>query len=308
MPEHSTERHRPRIVVVGGSNTDLVARAPRLPLAGETLLGESYFKAAGGKGANQAVAAARLGAHVTFVCRLGADDLGDQAMAGFIADGIDTRQVVRDPACSSGVALIAVDMSSGDNSIIVIPGANGRLGPADVEAAEAQISAADMLVCQLESPLETTLRALEIARKNRVPAILNPAPARDLPDSLLGLVSVLTPNETEAALLSGGDASTPLDSAQRLLARGAGCVIVTLGPQGALIVDNEGERRVPGRAVARVVDTTGAGDCFTGALAVALSEGKTIDESAAFATQAASLSVTRAGAQPGMPFRREIDS
>lgn len=297
---------KPQIVVVGSCNTDMVARAPKLPRPGETVLGGPFVMAAGGKGANQAVAAARLGGDVTFIARVGADLFGEQALRGFEADGIHTEYIVRDPDAPSGVALIGVDEATGENSIIVAPGANARLSVDNIEAAAGVISEADILVCQLEVPLEAVHRALRIAREAGVRTILNPAPARPLPTELLEMVSILTPNETEAAQLASVRTDQP-ELAARTLNRVYGClVIVTLGPAGALVVDSGSEYVAPAPAVDNVVDTTAAGDCFTGALAVALGEGMGLAAAAGFACRVAAMSVTRAGAQPSLPYRHEI--
>ncbi len=295
----------PRLVVVGSSNTDMIVRAPRLPRPGETVLGGQFAQAPGGKGANQAVAAARLGAQVTFIARVGTDSLGDRAAAGFDAEGIDTTSIIRDPDAPSGVALIGVDETTGENAISVAPGANARLSVADIEAARAPLQSADIVLCQLETPLPTVQAALALARAAHVPTLLNPAPAQALSQEMLALVSFLTPNETEAAILSGRD--TPADAAQALLAQGAGAVVVTLGGQGALLATGRGETQIiPGRSVSHVVDTTAAGDCFTAALAVALAEGEALPQAAAFAHAAAALSVTQAGAQPSLPSRADV--
>jgi ribokinase len=296
-----------RIVVVGSSNTDLVVRAPRLPMPGETVLGGAFLRAHGGKGANQAVAAARLGAQVTFVARLGCDSFGDEAVAHFAAEGLDTRYVVRDPDVHSGVALIGVDEGRGENSIIVAPGANMRLSVQDIKAAEEAIRSASVVVCQLEVPLETVAAALSIARAAGVRTILNPAPAQPLPDELLRLATVLTPNEGEAALLAGDPGLAPAEDARILRKRGVANVLVTLGSEGALLVNEEGETHIPGRKVTNVVDTTAAGDCFTGALAVAIGEGRSLEQAAQFAGTAAAISVTRSGAQPSLPTRAEVE-
>jgi ribokinase len=298
---------KPRIVVVGSSNTDMVARAPSLPKPGQTVLGTSFEMAAGGKGANQAVAAARLGGDVTFIARVGADLFGDQAVMGFEKDGIDTRYIVRDPDTPSGIALIGVDETTGENSIIVAPGANANLSIADIEAAADAIASADILVCQLEVPLETVQAALRLARSAGARTILNPAPALPLPPEILTFVSILTPNEAEAAQLAGVSKDQPDEAAQNLLSMEVGTVIITLGAEGALVADPEGQRHLPAPQ-ASAVDTTAAGDCFNGALAVALGEGLSIWEAAAFACNAASISVTRAGAQPSLPYRRELSS
>ncbi len=300
-------RKRVRVAVVGSANTDMVARVARLPRPGETVLSAGFESVPGGKGANQTVAAARLGAGVTFIACVGADRLGDGLVLGLEAEGIDTRHVVRDPDAPTGVALITVDEATGENVIVVASGANAKLSVGLMEMAAEAIRDADVLVCQLESPLETVTAALKLAREAGKTTILNPAPAQALSDELLSLVSVLTPNETEAALLAGDARATPEAAARTLRARGVGQIVVTLGAAGVLLVTEEGETWLPGRPVARVVDTTAAGDCFTGALAVALGEGKLLAEAAAFANAAAALSVTKAGAQPSLPSRFETE-
>jgi len=295
------------IVVVGSSNTDMVIQLDRIPRPGETILGGNFVMAAGGKGANQAVAAARAGGDVTFVARVGRDMFGDEALAGFEKDGICVDHVVRDKECPSGVALIFV-AKDGENSIAVASGANGRLNPADVQKAQRAITSAAVLVMQLETPLPTVLIAAEIAAKAEVPVILNPAPACPLSDELLRLVSVLTPNETEAELLTGipvTDDASAERAADNLLARGVRTVIVTLGPRGAFVASEEFRGLVPGFEV-KAVDTTAAGDVFNGALAVALAKQQPWPEAVRFANAAAAISVTRLGAQPSAPKRKEI--
>lgn len=299
---------RPRVVVVGSANTDMVARAARLPRPGETVGGASFAMASGGKGANQAVAAARLGGLVTFVGCVGADALGDAAVLALESEGVDTRFVVRDPDAPTGVALISVDGATGENCIVVAPGANARLSVALLEMAARAIHEADVVVCQLESPPETVLAALKMARAAGKTAILNPAPARDVSDALLSLVSVLTPNGAEAAALAGAEGATTESAARALHARGVGAVVVTLGAEGAYVLAGDGDARVPAFAPTRVLDSTAAGDCFTGALAVALGEGQAMTEAVRFANAAASLSVEAAGAQPSLPNRFATDS
>ncbi len=296
------------IVVVGSSNTDMIIKLDRIPRPGETILGGEFVTAAGGKGANQAVAAARAGGRVSFIARVGQDVLGDQAVAGFVKDRIDVQHVARDKAAPSGVALIFV-ARDGENSIAVASGANGRLSPADVKKARKVIASAAVLVMQLETPLATVQAAAETAAKAGVSVILNPAPAQPLPDELLRLVSILTPNETEAELLTGitvDDEVSAGQAADRLLARGVQTVIITLGPRGAFVAA-EGLRKLIRGLPMQAVDTTAAGDVFNGALAVALAEGQTLEQSVRFANAAAAISVTRLGAQPSAPKRKEID-
>ena len=296
------------VLVVGSSNTDMIIRVPRIPRPGETVLGGEFSMAAGGKGANQAVAAARAGGRVAFVARIGEDDLGARALAGFQSEGIDTRFVLRAPGAPSGLALITVD-ERGENSISVASGANALLSAGDVEAAEAAFSAADILLLQLESPLATVEAALCLAEDKGLPVILNPAPARPLADDLLRRVAVLTPNEHEAELLAGvpvRDEEGAREAAVRLRARGPAAVIVTLGERGAYASSREFEGLVPAfKAVP--VDTTAAGDVFNGALAVALAENRPLAEAVRFAQAAAAISVTRPGAQPSAPTRAEIE-
>ena len=296
------------IVVVGSSNTDMVIRVPRIPRAGETLLGGVFLTAAGGKGANQAVGAARSGGKVALIARVGRDVFGDQAIAGLRRDGIDVSCVFRDKLTASGVALIFV-AKDGENSIAVAGGANAKLSPDDVRKATGVIRSAALLVAQLETPLATVAAAVRAAVRAGVQVILNPAPARPLPNSLLKLISVLTPNETEAELLTGIkviDAAAAAKACSKLRSRGVGTVILTLGSRGAFLADANGQKLVPGFKV-KTVDSTAAGDVFNGALAVALAEGKTVLDAVRFANAAAALSVTRLGAQPSAPTRAEIE-
>jgi ribokinase len=296
------------IVVVGSSNTDMIIKLARIPKPGETILGGEFVTAAGGKGANQAVGAARAGGKVTFVARVGRDMFGEQAVAGFVQDGINVDYVVCDKGAPSGVALIFV-AKDGENSIAVAGGANGRLSPADVRKAKAVFAKASVLVMQLETPLETVQAAAELAARAGVRVILNPAPARPLPDTLLKRVSILTPNESEAELLTGIKVDSEAaagKAAEKLRARGVQTVILTLGARGAFVATAEGRQLVPGFKV-KAVDTTAAGDIFNGALAVALAEGRDLIQAVRLANAAAAISVTRMGAQPSAPTRKEIE-
>jgi len=296
------------IVVVGSSNTDMIMKLDRIPKPGETVLGGEFSTAAGGKGANQAVAAARAGGKVTFVARVGDDVFGRQAVDGFVADGIDTVHVITDPHAPSGVALIFVD-ERGENSIAVASGANAYLTRQDIHSARDAIASAEVLVTQLETPLDTVLAAVELAVEHGVRVVLNPAPAQPLGEGILRHVSVLTPNETEADLLTGieiSDDAAALAAAQRLKALGVESVLITLGSRGAFMFDSDHEELIPGFEV-EAVDTTAAGDVFNGALAVALAEGSALTEAVRFANAAAALAVTKLGAQPSAPSREEIE-
>jgi ribokinase len=286
----------------------MIIRVSRIPLAGETLLGGEFLTAAGGKGANQAIAAARAGGKVWFIARVGRDDLGDAAVAGLRRDRIDVSRVTRDPAKASGVALIFV-AKSGENSIAVAGGANAALSPQDVHKAVAVIRSADVLVAQLETPLATVRAAAGIAATSGVPVILNPAPARSLPDALLRRVSIITPNETEAEILTGikvADETGAAKAAAALRSRGVRTVIITLGVRGAYLAGEGVGLLVPGFRV-KAVDTTAAGDVFNGALAVAMAEARPMLDAVRFANAAAALSVMRRGAQPSAPTRVAID-
>ena len=297
-----------RIVVVGSSNTDLIIKLDRLPRPGETLLGGAFLTAAGGKGANQAVGAARAGGEVTFIARIGPDSFGAQAVAGWVKDGINVDHVARDDTRPSGVAFIFV-ARRGENMIAVASGANGRLSPGQVKAAGPLFRGARVLLLQLETPLATVSAAAGLAAAAGARVILNPAPARPLPDRLLRRVAILTPNETEAELLTGikvdSDAAAGR-AADRLRARGVQTVIITLGAHGAFVVGGGCRQRVPGFRV-KALDTTAAGDIFNGALAVALAEDQPLLGAVRFANAAAALSVTRLGAQPSAPTRAEIE-
>lgn len=303
----ATRSPRPLVTVVGSSNTDMVINTPTLPRPGETVLGGVFRTAAGGKGANQAVAAARAGGDVRFVARVGDDNLGRAALAGFRKDRIDVGRVLPTEGTASGVALITVDRA-GENCIAVAPGANGLVTPADVERAFQDVAPPAVVLVQLEIPLEAVKATVRMGRVLGAVVVLNPAPARVLPPAILKLVDVLTPNESEAALLTGIEVRDQVGAgkaAAKLRDMGVRCVIVTLGAKGAWIQDDTGGRLIPGFKM-KAVDTTAAGDVFNGALAVALGEGKQVAEAVRFANAAAGISVTRLGAQPSAPTRAEI--
>ncbi|HEU5318942.1 MAG TPA: ribokinase [Chloroflexota bacterium] len=300
---------RPRVCVVGSFNVDLVFGAPRLPERGETLAGSAFGMFIGGKGANQAVAAARAGARVEMIGRLGSDSFGRDVTGALEEEGVVLRHVVRDAHEGTGVAGIVVDPHGG-NAIVVVPRANMRLTEQDVRKARGAISAADVLLLQLEVPLEASLAAAKIARQAGVRVILNPAPARDLPDALYAAVDVLTPNESETQLLTGVPATTregAVEAARVLAGRGVKTILLTLGERGALVLEQGGEPiAVPAPAV-EAVDTTAAGDAFCGALGVALAEGKAMDEAVRFACAAGALACTVMGAGPSLPRRERIE-
>lgn len=296
-----------KIVVVGSSNTDMILKLDRIPRPGETLLGGEFVTAAGGKGANQAVAAARAGGQVTLVARVGKDMFGEQAVAGFVESGINVDYVQYDKA-ASGVALIFV-AKDGENSIGVGGGANSKLSPADVRKAKGAFANADVVIMQLETPLETVQAAADLAAANGARVILNPAPAQPLPDKLLKKISILTPNETEAELLTGIKVTDEVScrrAADVLLGKGIKTVIITLGRRGSYVATATSAQLVPGFKV-KPVDTTAAGDTFNGALAVALAEGVSMPDAVRFANAAGAISVTRLGAQPSAPKRSEIE-
>lgn len=296
------------VVVVGSLNMDLVARAERLPRPGETLAGESFATVGGGKGANQAVAAARLGARVSMIGCVGADAYGEQLREALLREGIDCQAVARIEGVSTGVALIVVDAGS-QNAIVIVAGGNGRLTPEAVVQFDDLLLAADVVICQLEVPQATVGHTLRRARALGKTVILNPAPATGpLPVDWYASIDYLIPNESEAAALSGVPVSsleTARAAAQRLLELGVSKVIITLGAQGSLLADAQGFEHFPTPCV-QALDTTAAGDTFVGGFAAALVQGKSEREAIAFGQAAAALSVTRAGAQPSIPFLGEV--
>jgi ribokinase len=298
-----------KIVVVGSSNTDMIIQLDKIPLPGETVIGGNFSMAAGGKGANQAVAAARSGGDVTLVASVGKDTFGTQAVEGFKHAGIEVSHIKTINDVASGVAFIFVD-KYGENSIAVASGANAYLFPQDIELLQDTISQSKILLMQLETPLETVIRAARLAYEAGVKIILNPAPAQTLDDELLRMISILTPNESETELLTGitvKDETSALNAAKVLMKKGIEHVLITLGAQGVFMASEKDHKLIPGFKV-EAVDTTAAGDVFNGALATALAEGKIIDEAIHFANAAAALSVTKLGAQPSAPWLEEIES
>jgi ribokinase len=296
----------PEVIVVGSLNMDLVGRVQRLPVAGETVSGSSFDTVPGGKGANQAVAAARLGARTAMIGCVGDDAFGGRLRAGLEQDGIDCRGV-KTVAGSSGVALIVVDQA-GRNGIVVVAGANEQLGPADVDAAEPILAAAHIVALQLEIPLATVVHAARRAHALGRTVVLSPSPARRLPDELLACVDYLVANEIEAAALTGLPVVTPFDAiaaGHRLRQGGAGTVLVTLGASGVVTVGADGERHDPAPAV-HAVDTTAAGDTFVGGFCAALMRGRSLAVAVAYGQAAAAVCVTRPGAQPSIPFAAEV--
>lgn len=300
----------PRILVVGSSNTDMIIKSGRIPRPGETVTGGVYTTAAGGKGANQAVAASRAGAQVTLVARIGQDDLGANALQGFVREGIDVQYIIQDSEAASGVAFIVVD-EAGENCITVAPGANSRLAADDVRRAASVFADIDMVLIQLETPLPAVAETVALARQRNVPVILNPAPVprQPLPDSLMQQIDILTPNEWEAQALTGisvKDLGSAERAADRLHRSGTDMVIITMGAGGAYISGKEYSGLSRAFPVA-AVDTTAAGDVFNAALAVGLSEKRPLAEAVRFAHAAAAISVSRLGAQPSAPRRSEIE-
>ena len=296
-----------KIVVVGSTNMDMVVKTSHIPAHGETVLGGAFLMNPGGKGANQAVAVARLGGNVQFVSKIGNDVFGKQSFQLFQAEGINTSCILSDESLPSGVALITVD-AAGENSIVVAAGANANLLPADIERALGEIGTAGIILLQLEIPLATVQYVAEYAASNGIRVILNPAPAAVLSSQLLSHIDVITPNVTEASMISGinvSDIGTAKQAATRIRELGVDTVVITMGPAGALILEGAVFTHVPAPKV-QPVDTTAAGDTFNGALAVALSENKSLPDAVRFACEAAAVSVTRLGAQSSIPYRNEL--
>ena len=297
-----------RILVIGSSNTDMTVKTRTLPGPGETVLGDGFTMGPGGKGANQAVAASRLGGDVKFICKVGRDLFGDNAVAHYASEKLDTSAVLRSEK-PSGVALISVD-DNAENSIVVASGANGDLNVADIEASRGDLESCAILLLQLEIPVESVLKAARIAHEAGAMVVLNPAPAAPLPEEIFKYVDIFIPNQVELASYSGKevvDAASAAVAAAAMQAKGVGRLIVTMGSKGALVCEGGEPVFVPAQKV-KAVDTTAAGDTFCGALCVAISEGKGLIDAAGFAAAASALAVQKIGAQNSIPFRCDLES
>jgi len=298
------------VTVMGSFVADLSFRTDRVPAWGETLMGQSFKLGPGGKGSNQAVAAARAGGKVSFISKLGADPFGDMARNLYETEGIDTQFLFR-TASATGAAVIIVDAAKGENAIIVVPGACFEVTAAEVDEARGLIAGSSIFVAQLELSLPVVEHGLKLAHALGVPTILNPAPARPLPESIYRHIDYITPNETETAALTGVAVATAADAekaADRFLARGVRNAVITLGAQGAYVKNARVKAHVPAVDAGKVVETTGAGDAFNGGFAVALSEGMDLVAAARFGCATAGISITRPGTAPSMPARAEIDA
>ncbi len=295
------------ITVVGSSNTDYSVKVKLLPCKGQTVLGGDLIVSAGGKGANQAVQIARLGAKVFFVARIGRGQSGDNSVAAFLKAGIDTCYITRDEKHPSGAAMILID-SKGNNQIAVAPGSNAFLSAADINKAAGAIRRSKVLLAQLEIPLEPVEEAVDLAGRSSATVILNPAPFRKLPSGLLKKIDILVPNETEAQAMTGiavKGINSAVRAARFILKQGVRSAIITLGDLGCIIADRYGIKHLPAPKV-KAIDTTAAGDSFCGALAVKIAEGRNLIEAADFANRCAAISVTRLGAQPSLPNKKEV--
>lgn len=298
-----------KILIIGSANTDMVIKTKKFPLPGETVLGTDFLMNPGGKGANQAVAAARLGANVSLIARVGNDVFGKQALQSYKTEGINTEYVFSDTEHPSGIALITVD-TKGENNIVVAPGANGYLSVENLKESEKLFQECEIVLIQLEIAMETVIEAVKMASHYGKKVILNPAPAAILPDDLLPHIYLITPNRSEIQALTNSHYLTTdgiREAANTLREKGVKNVVVTLGIQGAYILNDEFDKLLP-RVIVEAVDTTAAGDVFNGAIAVALSENLPLDKAVEFANEAAAISVTRMGAQASAPYRREIAS
>lgn len=298
-----------KVVVIGSSNTDLVVNSLKMPAPGETLMGKDFSIIPGGKGANQAVAAARAGGVVTFIAKVGDDEFGKKAVTGYEVDGIITDHIFVDNVNPSGIALIIVEETTGQNAIIVASGANGSLSIEEIQKVEHIIATADIILIQLEIPLEIVKYSLEIAKKNGVVTVLNPAPALQLDDEILSNVDIITPNESETQILTGLNIESEKEiktAAIRLLEKVNDTVVVTLGSRGVFFISKNGEEGFIAASRVEAVDTTAAGDVFNGFFANAVADGKGMRESIELANKAAAISVTGKGAQPSIPYIDDI--
>ncbi len=292
-----------KILVVGSINMDLVVRVPHTPNPGETILGEKFETFPGGKGANQAVAASRMGGEVALVGRVGNDDFGDRLIQGLVENQIKTTFIIKDSEAPTGIAMITV-AADGENMIVVASGANGEVSAEDVNNTRELMREADLLLVQLECPLETVSEAIDLAKAYEVPVVLNPAPAQPLSKALLEKVDYLTPNETELTLLGGEkDVESGIKKLRRMGVRN---LVLTMGANGARVVTDEVDQHIPAYEIT-VVDTTAAGDAFNGALAVGLAEGKPLLEAVRWGVAAGSLATAKHGAQPSLPTRDEVE-
>ncbi len=298
------------VAILGIYAADLMFMAARQPEMGETLIGSKFAIGPGGKGSNQAVAAARVGAKVTFISRVGKDTFGDAALAMYSKEGITTL-IPQDQNHSTGAAYIFLQEGTGANAIIVVPGAAGQVGLADVEAAREAITSAAVFMVQLETPVAAALASLKLAKENGVITIFNPAPAAKLEDSIYALCDYCTPNESEASLLTGvevTDLASARKAAEVLLAKGVGSALITLGGQGSLLHGQGKSVHIPIFNAGKVLDTTGAGDAFNGGFAAALARGASAEEAARFGSATAAISVTRFGTAPSMPQLHEVEA
>lgn len=298
-----------KILVIGSSNTDMTVKVNSLPSPGETVIGNSFVMGPGGKGANQAVAARRLGGDVTFVCKVGRDLFGDNSVKHYAEEGLDTREILRSDL-ASGVALIPVD-KKGENSIVVASGANNDFSVNDIRSLKDTIGSCDILLLQLEIPVESVVEAAKIAYEAGKTVVLNPAPAAGLPDEIYKYVSLFIPNENEMSRFSGvevKDEATVAQAAKAMRRKGVKNIIVTMGSKGSAIFEEGKDPYIVKALKVNAVDSTGAGDTYCGAVCEALSEGKTLKEAAEFATKASALKVCKVGAQESIPFRKDVDS
>ncbi len=300
--------NRTKILVAGSTNMDMVINTAAFPAPGETIVGQRFFMNFGGKGANQAVASARLGGHVIFAARTGSDIFGEQMRTNLKNENIDLRFLKTDPDEPSGIALITVN-ADGENTIVISPGANARLSPEDIDRLIPELMEIKVILMQLETPMETVKHLASLGNVQGKTVILNPAPAKPLENDLLKNLTIITPNETEAELLTGitiHGPDTAFKAAKALKAKGPEAVIITLGSHGAILYSDNEKAHIPALR-AKAVDTTAAGDTFNGALAVMLAEGRSLKEAVVFANSAAALSVQKEGAQQSIPYRQDIE-